>query len=240
MITGGASGIGAAIVRAFVEQGAIVGFIDINAAAGEALAADIGAPVWFRRIDVTDTASLKAAVTDFAACAGGLSVLVNNVGNDTRHDPATTTEAIWRGALAENLDAAFFASQAAIALMCGPSSSHSGGAIVNLSSINAIIGPPQMPGYVAAKSALLGLTKALSREYGPAGVRVNCILPGWVVTERQLRLWLTPEAEEAWMKDVSLKRRILPEDVARLALFLAADDSSMITGQHFTIDGGRT
>jgi NAD(P)-dependent dehydrogenase (short-subunit alcohol dehydrogenase family) len=97
-----------------------------------------------------------------------------------------------------------------------------------------------MPGYVAAKSALLGLTKALSREYGPAGVRVNCILPGWVVTERQLRLWLTPEAEEAWMKDVSLKRRILPEDVARLALFLAADDSSMITGQHFTIDGGRT
>jgi D-xylose 1-dehydrogenase len=240
MVTGGASGIGAAIVRAFVDQGASVGFIDINAAAGEALAAELGAPVWFRRIDVSETVSLKHAIADFAAGANGLSVLINNVGNDTRHDPAATTEAVWRGALAQNLDAAFFASQAAIALMCGPSSQRAGGAIVNLSSINAIIGPPQMPGYVAAKSALLGLTKALAREYGPADVRVNCILPGWVVTERQLRLWLTPEAEEAWMKDVPLKRRILPEDVARLALFLASDDSAMITGQHFAIDGGRT
>jgi NAD(P)-dependent dehydrogenase (short-subunit alcohol dehydrogenase family) len=115
-----------------------------------------------------------------------------------------------------------------------------GGSIINFSSINAVTGPPGMPGYVAAKSALLGLTKALAREYGPEGVRVNSILPGWVVTERQLRLWLTPEAEAAWMKDVPLKRRILPEDVANLALFLGADDSAMITAQDFTIDGGRT
>jgi D-xylose 1-dehydrogenase len=115
-----------------------------------------------------------------------------------------------------------------------------GGSIINFSSINALTGPPQMPGYVAAKAALLGLTKSLAREYGPAGVRVNAILPGWVVTERQLRLWLTPEAEAEWMKDTPLKRRIQPDDVARLALFLASAESAMITGQHFVIDGGRT
>lgn len=235
MITGGATGIGAAMVRAFADQGASVGFVDLDAAAGEALAAEIGASAWFRRVDVTDTDSLKAAVADFATKLGGLSVLVNNVANDTRHDPATTTEATWRGAIAVNLDAAFFASQAAIALMRGK-----GGVIINFSSINAITGPSQMPAYVAAKSALLGLTKALAREYGPEDVRVNCILPGWVVTDRQLKLWLTPEAEDAWMKDTPLKRRILPEDVARLALFLASDDSAVITGQSFVIDGGRT
>lgn len=238
MITGGATGLGGAMVRAFAGQGANVGFLDIDAISGRALAAEIGSSTsvpWFKRVDVTDVASLKAAIADFAAHAGHLSVLINNVGNDTRHDPASTTEAIWRDALAVNLDAAFFATQAAIALMTGK-----GGTIVNISSINAITGPPQMPGYVAAKSALLGLTKALAREYGPQGVRVNCILPGWVVTDRQLKLWLTPEAEEAWMRDVPLKRRIVPDDAARLALFLASDDSAMITGQHFTIDGGRT
>lgn len=238
IVTGGATGVGGAIVRAFAEQGAKVGFVDIDEAAGKELVAEIGgsAPApWFMRVDVVDVASLKAAIAEFAAHSGGLSVLINNVGNDTRHDPAATTEATWRGTLAVNLDAAFFATQAAIARMAGR-----GGTIVNISSINAITGPPQMPGYVAAKSALLGLTKALAREYGPEDVRVNCILPGWVVTERQLKLWLTPEAEDEWMRDVPLKRRIMPDDVARLALFLASDDSAMITGQHFTIDGGRT
>jgi NAD(P)-dependent dehydrogenase (short-subunit alcohol dehydrogenase family) len=233
MITGGATGIGAAMVRAFAGQGARTGFIDFDAKAGAALAAETGA--WFREVDVTNVANLKSAITDFAAASGGLGVLINNVANDTRHDPATTDEAAWRACLAVNLDAAFFAAQAAIPLMRG-----AGGSIVNFSSINAVTGPPGMPGYVAAKSALLGLTKALAREYGPEGVRVNSILPGWVVTERQLKLWLTPEAEEAWMQDVPLKRRIMPEDVASLALFLGADDSAMITAQHFTIDGGRT
>jgi NAD(P)-dependent dehydrogenase (short-subunit alcohol dehydrogenase family) len=233
MITGGATGIGAAMVRAFVGQGAKTGFIDFDAEAGAVLGSETGA--WFREVDVTNVASLKSAIADFAAASGGLGVLIINVANDTRHDPATTDEAAWRACLAVNLDAAFFAAQAAIPLMRG-----AGGSIVNFSSINAVTGPPGMPGYVAAKSALLGLTKALAREYGPEGVRVNSILPGWVVTERQLKLWLTPEAEEAWMKDVPLKRRIMPEDVASLALFLGADDSAMITAQHFTIDGGRT
>jgi len=238
MITGRATGIGAAMVLAFAGQGARVGFIDIDAAAGASLAANVqqagGAAPWFRVVDVTQIDRLKGAIADFAA-GGGLDVLVNNVADDTRHDPLQTNEAAWRGALAINLDAAFFASQTAIALM-----SATGGAIINLSSINALTGPPSMPAYVASKAALLGLTKALAREYGPRGVRVNAILPGWVVTERQLRLWLTPEAEAAWMKDTPLKRRILPDDVARLALFLGSDDSAMITGQQFVIDGGRT
>lgn len=233
MITGGATGIGAAMARAFAGQGAKTGFIDVDAKSGAALSTETGA--WFREVDVTSVANLKSAIADFAAASGGLGVLINNVANDTRHDPATTDEAAWRACLAVNLDAAFFAAQAALPLMRGV-----GGSIVNLSSINAVAGPPGMPGYVAAKSALLGLTKALAREYGPEGIRVNSILPGWVVTERQLKLWLTPEAEEAWMKDVPLKRRIMPEDVANLALFLGADDSAMITAQHFTIDGGRT
>jgi NAD(P)-dependent dehydrogenase (short-subunit alcohol dehydrogenase family) len=135
--------------------------------------------------------------------------------------------------MAVNLDCGFFAAQAAIPLM------PAGGAIINFSSINALLGPAGMPAYVAAKSAIVGLTKALARQYGPDGIRVNAILPGWVVTQRQLDLWLTPEAEADWMEQVALKQRILPEDVANLALFLAADDSRMITGQAMVIDGGR-
>ncbi len=239
MITGGSTGIGAAMVHAFAGQGATVGFVDLDAASAATLVSDVqratGTAPWFRDLDVTQTAALKSAIADFAADAGGLDVLVNNVANDTRHDPLQTSEPAWRATMAVNLDAAFFAAQAAIALM-----RDKGGSIINLSSINAVTGPPNMPGYVASKAALLGLNKALAREYGPDGVRVNAILPGWVVTERQLDLWLTPEAEAAWMKDVPLKRRILPDDVARLALFLGADDSAMITGQQFVIDGGRT
>ncbi len=236
-ITGGATGIGAALVETFAAQGARVGFVDIAADAGAALCGQLASSPnkpWFRSLDVTQTGQLAEAVKAFAQEAGGLAVLVNNVADDTRHDPLATTPETWRAGLAVNLDAAFFAAQAAIPLM-GAS-----GAIINISSINALTGPPQMPAYVAAKAALLGLTKALAREYGPAGVRVNAIAPGWIVTERQLKLWLTPEAEAEWMKSVPLKRRILPDDVARLALFLASDDSAMITGQTLVIDGGKT
>jgi len=239
LITGGATGIGAAMVAAFAGQGARVGFVDIDAASAGKLVVDVqqatGIAPWFRALDVTHTDALRGAVADFTTEAGGLGVLVNNVADDTRHDPLQTSELAWRAAMAVNLDAAFFAAQAAIPLMRGK-----GGSIINFSSINALTGPPNMPAYAASKAALLGLTKALAREYGPQGVRVNAILPGWVVTERQLKLWLTPEAEAAWMQDTPLKQRIMPEDVARLALFLASDDSAMITGQQFVIDGGRT
>jgi len=232
-ITGGATGIGAALVTAFAAQGAVVGHVDLAADAAAALAERLAAAPWFRALDVTDTPALQAAIADFAAATGGLDVLINNVANDSRHDPLAVDEARWRGLMAVNLDCGFFATQAAIRLM------PAGGSIINFSSINALLGPAGMPAYVAAKSATVGLTKALARQYGPDAIRVNAILPGWVVTQRQLDLWLTPEAEAEWMSQVALKQRILPEDVANLALFLAADDSRMITGQALVIDGGR-
>ena len=232
-ITGGATGIGAALVTAFAAQGAVVGHVDLAADAAAALAERLAAAPWFRALDVTDTPALQAAIADFAAATGGLDVLINNVANDSRHDPLAVDEARWRGLMAVNLDCGFFATQAAIRLM------PAGGSIINFSSINALLGPAGMPAYVAAKSAIVGLTKALARQYGPDAIRVNAILPGWVVTQRQLDLWLTPEAEAEWMSQVALKQRILPEDVANLALFLAADDSRMITGQALVIDGGR-
>ena len=144
--------------------------------------------------------------------------------------------------MAINLDATFFAAQAAAKIMSEARSEarKQGGSIINFSSINALLGPANMPGYVAAKAGIVGLSKALAADYGEADIRVNAILPGWVVTQRQLDTWLTPEAEAGWMEQVSLKQRLLPEEVANLALFLAADDSRMITGQSFTIDGGRT
>ena len=239
-ITGGATGIGAAMVAAFSEQGAIVGHCDLADEAAAALGAEVvqqgHAAPWFARVDVTDTAALQQAISDFAAAAGGLDVLVNNVANDTRHDTLETTEASWRACMAVNLDCAFFAAQRAIALMLAGGT---GGAIVNFSSITALLGPGDMPGYVTAKAGLLGMTKALARQYGPDGIRVNAILPGWVVTQRQLDLWLTDEAEAEWMDAVCLKERITPRDAANLALFLAADDSRMITNQHFVVDAGR-
>ena len=238
-ITGGASGIGAAMVEAFTGQGAVVGHCDLAADAADALADQIAASgltrPWFRALDVTDTPALQQAITDFAAAAGGLDVLVNNVANDNRHDPLEMDEAGWRRCMAVNLDCAFFASQRAVELMRGAG----GGAIINFSSITALLGPAEMPGYVTAKAGLLGLTKSFARRYGVDGIRVNTILPGWVVTQRQLDLWLTPEAEEEWMEQACLKQRIQPRDAANLALFLAADDSRMITNQQFVIDAGR-
>ena len=239
-ITGGASGIGAAMVEAFSEQGAIVGHCDLADDAAEDLADRIAAAgharPWFRALDVTETPTLQQAIRDFAAAAGGLDVLINNVANDTRHDPLALDEGGWRRIMAVNLDCAFFASQVAVELM---QAAGRGGAIVNFSSITALLGPAEMPGYVTAKAGLIGLTKSFARRYGVDGIRVNTILPGWVVTQRQLDLWLTPEAEEEWMEQACLKQRIQPRDAANLALFLAADDSRMITNQQFVIDAGR-
>ena len=242
-ITGGATGIGATLVESFVHQGAKVTFIDLDADSGEALAQQLreqlseqsGTTIRFERVDVTDVAALKQSINDAVAAQGAIDVLVNNVANDTRHSPDDVTEASWRSCMAVNLDAAFFATQTAVASMAGET-----GSVINLSSINALLGPPEMPGYVAAKAGIIGLTKALARDYGERGIRVNAVLPGWVVTQRQLDTWLTPEAEAAWSEQVALKGRLMPQDVANLVLFLASADSRMITGQSFTVDAGRT
>jgi NAD(P)-dependent dehydrogenase (short-subunit alcohol dehydrogenase family) len=239
-ITGGATGIGAAMVEAFALQGAKVGFVDLDSASADALASKLEASTgnrpWFERVDVTDVQGLQGAINSAVDELGPLLALINNAANDARHTPAEVTAESWRKCMAVNLDATFFGAQAGAAVMA----QHGGGSIINFSSINALLGPANMPGYVAAKAGIVGLTKALARDYGDSEIRVNAILPGWVVTERQLETWLTPEAESAWMEQVALKRRLLPVDVANLALFLAADDSGMITGQSFTVDGGRT
>ena len=234
-ITGGATGIGAALVRTFAEQNAQVTFVDLQQEASAALEAELDDRVTFHRLDITDTDVLQQAVTD-ANERTKLGVLINNAANDMRHAPSDMTPSEWRDCLAINLDAAFFAAQSAAPILAG----HGGGSIINFSSINAVLGPSNMPGYVSAKAGLIGMTKALAKDYGAVMVRVNAISPGWVVTQRQLATWLTQQEEADWMKQVALPKRLMPEDVASLALFLAADDSSMITGQNFTIDGGRT
>jgi NAD(P)-dependent dehydrogenase (short-subunit alcohol dehydrogenase family) len=240
-ITGGATGIGAAMVEAFALQGAKVAFVDLDAESAVSLCARLeeqtGIRPWFQLVDITDTEALQGSITTAVEALGPLQALVNNAANDNRHSPAEVTTRSWRDCMAINLDAAFFATQAAAQLMAAQ---NHGGSVINLSSINALLGPTNMPGYVTAKAGVVGMTKALARDYGESQIRVNAILPGWVVTDRQLDTWLTPEAEADWMKQVALKERLQPSEVANLALFLAADDSRMITGQSFTIDGGRT
>ncbi len=234
-ITGGSSGIGACMVEQFHAQGAKVAFIGLHEEAGRPLCERLPGS-WFRATDVTDAPALEASLKDAADALGPIGVLVNNVANDTRHDAAETSNEQWRKGLAVNLDPTFICSRTVYPGM----KAMGGGAIINISSINALLGPAHMPTYVAAKGAINALTKGLAREWGPDRIRVNVISPGWIITDRQLELWLTPEAEAEWMKLVALPDRIMPEDVARLTLFLAADDSRMITGQNFVIDGGRT
>lgn len=234
-ITGGATGIGATMVRTFVQQGCYVAFIDLNAAAGAALMAELPAgQVWFAAVDVTDVQALQQAIEAAAARWGRLDVLINNVANDQRMPTAQVTPANWRQCHAVNLDAAFFATQVALPFLQQQSSA----SVINFSSVVAVTGKVDMAGYVTAKAGLIGLTKALAREAGAHGVRVNAVLPGWVRTERQLNSWFTPEQQQRWLEDSALKRFIQPEDVANLALFLASEQSVMITGQAIQIDGG--
>ena len=234
-VTGGASGIGASFVAQFHAQGAKVAFVDQQGDAGEALVAGLPGS-WFLRCDVTDSDALKAAISEAAAALGPITVLINNVANDTRGKAAETTAEMWRKGLAVNLDPVFIASTAVYPVMRDAG----GGSIINVSSINALWGPGDMPAYVAAKGAVNALSKSLAREWGPDRIRVNALSPGWVVTPRQLELWLTPEAEADWARQVSIKDRLVPEDIARAALFLAADDSAMMTGQNMVVDAGRT
>lgn len=232
-VTGGATGIGASFVRHFAGQGCRVAFVDLQAEAGAALAGEVDA--WFRRCDVTDAPALQAAIHHAAEALGPITILVNNVADDTRHEAADLTPEAWRRSLAVNLDPALIASVAVQPMM----KAEGGGAIVNVGSINALWGPANMAAYVAAKGAINSLSKGLAREWGPDGIRVNALSPGWVVTERQLEKWLTPEAEADWARQVALKDRILPDDIARAALFLASDESRMMTGQNLVIDAGR-
>jgi len=234
LITGGASGIGAAMVEAFAGQGARVAFLDIDVAGGEAMATRTGAR--FYACDLTDIAALRVAVAKVEADQDGVGVLVNNAGKDDRQAMAQIEPEDWRRMLSFNLDHQFFASQAVASGM----EARGGGSIVMLGSVSWMRGRPGMAGYTTSKAAINGLTRTLARELGPTGVRVNCIVPGAILTERQSALWLTPEQDAEFIRLQSLKFRLTAEHVARMALFLGSGESAGCTGANFVVDGGLT
>ena len=238
VVTGGASGIGAAMVEAFTANHARVALLDLQTEPAEQLVHRLhesGAtrPV-FMPCDLTNIDALQAALAKVANDLGPVEVLVNNAGNDTRHSVEDVTPESWDRTLALNLKHQFFAAQAVI-----PGMRQLGhGSIINMSSIAWIIPSTSVPVYVTAKAGIVGMTRTLAHEVGKDNIRVNCILPGAIATERQKRLWLTPEYEAEILAAQALKRLIEPEEVARLALFLGADDSAAITNQSCIIDGG--
>jgi Dehydrogenases with different specificities (related to short-chain alcohol dehydrogenases) len=237
VISGGASGIGEAMVRAFAEQGARVGFVDIAAKAGEALAHELshtGQQVRFISCDVTDIAAYQSAIAEFARLHGDALVLVNNAAHDDRHKWADVTPEDWDRRMAVNLKHAFFAIQAVAPGMVAAGK----GSIINYGSISWMILASDIPVYETAKAAAHGLTRAMARELGASGIRVNSLVPGAIMTRRQLDLWVTPESLEAIKANQAIPEALTPEPCARMALFLAADDSAMITGQQFLVDGG--
>jgi NAD(P)-dependent dehydrogenase (short-subunit alcohol dehydrogenase family) len=238
-VTGGATGIGAEIVAAYAGQGARVAFLDLQREAGAALAADIvarGDPAPLSLVgDVTDISSLQGALAEARAALGPIGVLVNNAANDRREAVDDITPASWDAAQTVNLRPHLFAAQAVRAQM----QELGGGSIVNLSSVVWKVGGADMVAYATAKAAILGLTQALARAFGPDNIRVNAIEPGGVMTQRQRKLWYTSEdAVQAMVDRQVLKRVLEPGEIARMALFLGADDSAMITKQSFVVDAG--
>ena len=237
LVTGGASGIGAAMVEAFAGQGAKIGFIDNDEAAGAALAERLeagGAAVCFAPADLRDIAALQAAVGQVRTALGPIGVLVNNAARDDRHDTLEVTEAYFDERIATNFRHQFFASQAVLPDMKAAGE----GSIVCLSSVVPLIGMGGMPVYAASKMAVIGLARSMARDFGPFGIRVNVIAPGWIMTERQKTLWLTPEADAMRAERQCIPRRLPPEDIARMTLFLASDESAGITSQTHVVDGG--
>lgn len=238
LITGGASGIGESFVTQFARQGARVAFFDIQDAPAQALVASLtakGCPTpLYIHCDLTDLSALKAAVDQVLVTHENIDVLVNNAANDQRHSIEEVTPEMWDNFMAINLRPHFFMIQAVL-----PSMRAAGrGSIINMSSIAWIIPNTNMPAYVSAKAAIVGLTRTLAHDLGPENIRVNAVLPGAIATERQKKLWYTPEFLADTFKRQALKRQIEPDEVARLVLFLAADDSCFITNQSYVIDGG--
>jgi len=232
-VSGGGSGIGASIVEHFAAQGSKVGFVDINEPASNAVAAKTGA--LFLKCDIKDVKAYQAALAGMASRLGPITVLVNNAAHDERHKLEDVTPEFWDDRIAVNLRHAFFAIQAVVPGM----KKAGGGSIVNFSSISYHTMTANLAVYQAAKAATIGMTRGLARDLGGDGIRLNSITPGWIMTQRQIDLWLTPEAEADLMKAQVLKEKVYPPDIARMALFLASDDSRLISAQNFVVDGGR-
>jgi len=237
LITGGATGIGADLVEQFAAQGARVGFVDIDAAAATALATTLAggrtAPL-FVEADLTDIDALRAAIDTVRQRFGPIAVLLNNAANDRRHTIDETTPQSWDAGIAVNLKHQFFAAQAVAADM----KALGGGSIVNFGSVSWMLKHGGMPVYTTAKAAVQGLTRSLARDFGPFNIRVNTLVPGWVMTEKQLRLWVTDKSRDEIARGQCINRPLLAEHIARMALFLAADDSAMCTAQDFIVDAG--
>lgn len=238
LVTGGASGIGASIVAHFVAQDAKVAFLDLDQDAGDTLALTLAGhgphdPL-FIACDLCDIVALQAAIERVRSHFGPIGVLVNNAANDRRHDMDSVTVASWDAGIAVNLRHQFFAAQAVAPDM----RALRGGSIINLGSISWMIKQGGMPAYTTSKSAIQGLTRSLARDLGPHGIRVNTLVPGWVMTEKQLHMWVNETASRQIDENQCLPTRLESADIARMALFLAADDSRMCTAQDFIVDGG--
>jgi len=237
-VTGGGSGIGASIVEHFCAQGARVTFVDVAVAPSATLVERIGArghpPPRFIECDLRQIDQLQAAIERVGGEDGPIRVLVNNAANDDRHRLEDLSVAYWDERIAVNLRHQLFAAQAVRPQMRAAD----GGSIVNLGSVSWMIGEGDCIAYVTAKSAVGGLTRGLARELGPERIRVNCVVPGWVMTERQLQLWVTPEGERLIDASQCLPGRLVPPDIARMVLFLAADDSRMCSSQNYIVDAG--
>jgi NAD(P)-dependent dehydrogenase (short-subunit alcohol dehydrogenase family) len=234
LITGGASGIGESIARSFHAQGSKVAVLDYNQEAGQALAKELGERVHFEHNDVRDIPALQAAIRRAGEAIGPVTILVNNAARDDRHTIDEVTPEYWRERFATNLDHQFFAAQAVLPDM----DKAGGGSIINMGSTSYMVSDDAFAAYKTAKSAVVGLTRALARELGPKNIRVNCVVPGWIMTQRQIDLWLTPEGEAELLKRQCVKRKLVPQDIANFTLFLGSEDSSAMSAQTYLVDGG--
>ena len=235
-VTGGGSGIGASLTEGFLRQGARVAFIGRSDASDfvARMEEETGNRPLFLRCDMTDIPALEAAVQEAAAAHGPVRVLVNNAANDQRHRTLETDEDFWDWSAAINLKAQFFAAKAVIPGM----QEQGGGAIVQFTSISYMMGNAGYPVYTTANSGLNGMVRSLAREFGPDGIRVNALAPGWVLTDKQLEMWADPESLAAHLERQCLKEHLKPEDIVGATLFLASDASRMMTGQALVVDGG--
>ena len=237
-ITGGGSGIGESLVAEFAAQGALVAFVDIAVEASEALCrrlaeAGLTAPL-FRHCDITDIASLQAVMAELAQKLGDFDILVNNAANDQRHQAQDVTLEYWNERIAINQRPMFFTCQAVFEGM----KRQGGGSIINVSSISWHMKSGGYPVYATTKAAVVGLTRGLARDFGAHNIRVNTVTPGWVMTQRQIDLWVDDAAEVEIKKSQCLPNKLMPQDIAAMVLFLASDDGAMCSSQEFIVDAG--
>ena len=237
LITGGAAGIGESIVKNFLEQGSNVAFLDKDNELGNKVVKKLdnkNNKVIFKECDLVDIIDLKKKIKEIQIELGPISILVNNAGNDERHNIDDVTPEFWDNRMNVNLRHYFFTVQSVYKDM----KKIGKGSIINIGSYSWMLAQGGMPGYTTAKSAIMGLTRTLARDLGVYDIRVNCVVPGWIMTKRQKDLWLTPEIEDETMKRQCVKRLLIPKDISRMVLFFASDQSSGISAQNYVVDGG--